>query len=250
MSHWDHPAILAEAQPFQGVTPEVLESAWRAGRLREAARGDLLFSQGDPCTNFYVLLSGTVKMVQVTEDGNEVVQGFIAPGEMFACVAVAGAELYPASAVVEETCRAVHWDRDTFEQLVVKNPEIGRNAMGAFGQRLQSARDRLVEMATKTSEQRIASVLLRLARRRADQPAVGDALSQPITVSRQDVAAMSGTGLYTVSRTLQAWQRAGLVQVARRQVRVLDPEGLERIHAGEESAAAGAQLGRGHAASF
>lgn len=235
MSNWDHPAIFAEAQPFDGLKSEVLEALWRAGRRRSAQRGEVLFSQGDPCTHFYVLLSGTVKMVHITEDGHEVVQGFITPGEMFACVAVAGAEVYPASAIVQAASDAVSWDRETFDPIMLRYPEIGRNIMGTVGKRLQNARDRVVEFATKTSEQRIASALLRLAKGRSDRPARGAELSRSISVSRQDVAAMSGTGLYTVSRTLQCWQRAGLIQVARCQVMLLDTAGLERIHAGETS---------------
>jgi CRP-like cAMP-binding protein len=237
MSNWDHPTILAEAQPFDGLKSEVLEALWRAGRRRSAQRGEVLFSQGDPCTHFYVLLSGTVKMVHVTEDGHEVVQGFITPGEMFACVAVAGAPVYPASAMVQAASDALSWDREAFEPIMLRHPEIGQNIMGTFGKRLQNARDRVVEFATKTSEQRIASALLRLAKGRSDRPACGAELSRSISVSRQDVAAMSGTGLYTVSRTLQCWQRAGLVQVARCRIMVLDIGGLERINAGEAAPA-------------
>lgn len=238
MSQWDHPAILAEAQPFRGLRPEVLETVWRAGKVRAADRGDRLFTQGEPCSCFYVLLSGSVKMVQVTEDGGEVVLGFINPGEMFACLAVTGGETYPASAVVEAPSRAVAWDRDTIGRLMMKYPEIGQNALETFGSRLQNSRERMVDMATKTSEQRIASVLLRLARRRMDIPVDPETLRAPIEVSRQDVAAMSGTGLYTVSRTLQSWQRAGCVELGRRQVRVVDPAELQAIARGQRAPAA------------
>ena len=236
MSNWSYPEILADAEPFRSLEPDALESVWRAGRVREAARGQELFQQGDPASHLYVLLSGAIKMFQVTENGSEVIQGFIAPGEMFACVAAAGAASYPATAVAEADSRAAAWTCDTFATLMARYPALGRDTMGSFGQRLQMARERMVDMATKTSDQRIAAVLLRLARRRADKPAEGAELQAPISVSRQEIAAMSGTGLYTVSRTLQAWARAGLLEVGRRQVAVLDPAALGAIYSGETPA--------------
>lgn len=238
MSCWGYPAVLAESQPCAGLEPNALEAIWRAGEIREAGQGERLFAQGEPAARFYVLLSGSVKLVQITKDGSEAIPGLIAPGEMFACVAATGAATYPTSAIAEEPSTAVGWTRARFESLMLRYPRLAENTRNAFGRRLQNARERVLEMSTKTSEQRIAAVLLRLARRRFDRPAEGAELRAPVTVSRQDVAAMSGTGLYTVSRTLQSWSRAGLVEVGRRQVAVIDPDGLTRIYQGDTCAAA------------
>lgn len=229
MQDWDYPPILAQAQPFQGLPANALEAVWRAGHSFRAEQGQGVFLQGDPAERCYVLLEGRIKLTKVDATGDSFVVGFITPGEIFACVAVYGGENYPASATAVDASRVLGWTRDTFQQLVDAYPEIGQNAMHIFGQRLQVSRERAAEMATKTSEQRIAAALLRLARRRSDRPAEADDLRAPIHVSRQDIASMSGTALYTVSRTLQAWSRAGLVELGRQRVAVADPNGLERI---------------------
>jgi CRP-like cAMP-binding protein len=229
MQHWEFPPILAQAQPFRGLSDGALDAVWRAGQSFRAEQGQEVFTQGDTAERCYVLLEGRIKLTKVDSDGDSFVVGFITPGEIFACVAVYGGESYPASATAVEASRVVGWTHEAFQQLVDAYPEIGQNAMETFGQRLQVSRERAAEMATKTSEQRIAAALLRLARRRSDRPAEDAALRAPIHVSRQDIASMSGTALYTVSRTLQAWSRAGLVDVGRQRVAVSDPQGLERI---------------------
>ena len=48
-------------------------------------------------------------------------------------------------------------------------------------------------------------------------------------LSRQDLAEMCGTTLYTVSRTLSEWQAQGLVVTGRERVVVRFPHGLVRI---------------------
>lgn len=232
MSRWEFPAILAEAQPLQGLGTESLDDVWRSGQTLEFQANEEVFSQGDPAERCYVLLEGHVKLLQVNAEGEQFMIGFITPGEIFACVAAFGEDVYPASAIAVQPSRAVGWTCETFRELIARHPGIGRNVMDTLGQRLQNSRERAAEMATKSSEQRIAGALLRLARRRSDRPAKNGELMEPIRVSRQDIASMSGTGLYTVSRTLQTWARRGLVTVARQQVSVTDPDGLQRLFDG------------------
>ena len=50
-----------------------------------------------------------------------------------------------------------------------------------------------------------------------------------IPLSRQDLAEMTGTTLFTVSRTLKAWQSRGLVRSGRKEICVCDPHGLTVI---------------------
>jgi len=51
-------------------------------------------------------------------------------------------------------------------------------------------------------------------------------------LSRQDIAEMTGSTLYTVSRTLREWERQGLVVSGRQRVVLRDPACLGDIGAG------------------
>jgi len=50
-----------------------------------------------------------------------------------------------------------------------------------------------------------------------------------VSLSRQDLAEMTGTTLYTVSRTLRGWQRRGFVKGGRQRVTLLQTQRLIAI---------------------
>ena len=79
-------------------------------------------------------------------------------------------------------------------------------------------------MATERVEQRIARTLARLANQIGRQTETGILIDAPLT--RQDLAEMTGTTLFTVSRTLKAWERDGILEVGREKVTIADPHRL------------------------
>ena len=54
-----------------------------------------------------------------------------------------------------------------------------------------------------------------------------------LSFSRQDVAEMTGTTLYTVSRLLSDWERRGIIKTGREKILVLNPHELVRIADGQ-----------------
>jgi CRP-like cAMP-binding protein len=78
-------------------------------------------------------------------------------------------------------------------------------------------------------ERRIARTLVRLTRQLGHEHEGDDALIIDAPLSRQDLAELSGTTLYTVSRTLKAWERAGLLESERKQLKILRPHKLITI---------------------
>ena len=98
------------------------------------------------------------------------------------------------------------------------------------GSRLFDLQSRVSELTSERVEQRIARALLRLARQAGRRVDGGIEIDFPIT--RQDLAEMTGSTLHTVSRTLAAWDNAGLTGSARRRIVVRDLEGLEALAEG------------------
>jgi CRP-like cAMP-binding protein len=80
------------------------------------------------------------------------------------------------------------------------------------------------ELSTQRVERRIARTILRLARQSGRKIEQGVLVDLPL--SRQDIAEMTGTTLYTVSRVLSDWEDRGLVQSERQQVIITYPHGL------------------------
>ena len=92
---------------------------------------------------------------------------------------------------------------------------------------IQEMQERYHELATERVQQRIARVLLRLAAQSGRKMESGVLID--LSFSRQDLAEMTGTTLFSVSRILNQWETQGLVKVGREKVVVVFPHGLVRI---------------------
>jgi CRP-like cAMP-binding protein len=110
---------------------------------------------------------------------------------------------------------------------VMQVPQMAMNAMGIMAESLQEIQERFRQVTTERVEQRLAHTLMRLAAQSGVKVEQGILIDLPLT--RQDLAEMSGTTLYTVSRLLSQWERDGLVIAGREQVILRNPHGLARI---------------------
>ena len=101
------------------------------------------------------------------------------------------------------------WSAGGFADLMQQFPNIAVNAIRIVGGRIEDLQGRLQEAATQRVERRIAATLLRMARQSGRK--VEGGVEIPFAVSRQELAEMTATTLYTVSRTLSAWEAEGIV---------------------------------------
>jgi CRP-like cAMP-binding protein len=149
------------------------------------------------------------------------------PGELLALVAALGEGEYPVSAQALQTCVAASWAGRDMWKLLERHPRVGAAALRMALQRLHELQKQYRELATERVEQRIARVLLRLVRQAGTRVDAGVRIGMPLT--RQDLAEMSGTTLYSVSRVLSAWTERGLLESKRRQITLLRPHELVSI---------------------
>ena len=218
---------LAALSAFEGLAGDEVQDLLRRARVQKLEKGSALFEQGADADRFFVLADGRLKVTQVTPDGHQVVLRYIGPGEMFGCVAVTGQQAYPgtASAAIDST--VVAWSAAEASELVEKHPKFGAHILRMMSGRVQEAHARMREMATERVERRVARALLRLAREAGKRTEDGIEIAMPL--SRQDVAEMTGTTLFTVSRLLSGWEQDGLVEAGRQRVVIKKPHGLVKI---------------------
>lgn len=222
------PEIVRQSGLFRNVSPAALEQAMALGILRSMEGGGFYFLQGDPATHAYVLVSGRVKMVQITPNGQQITLRIMTPGQTFGGIAMLNPQTgYPATAQAVENSTAMAWDTSRLRQLAAKEPSISLNTMELMHGYILELQERQKALVTERVEQRIARILLKLATESGKKIEEGVLIDMRLT--RQDVAEMSGTTLFTVSRTLAEWERAGLLKIGRERVILRDPHGLVRI---------------------
>jgi CRP-like cAMP-binding protein len=126
-----------------------------------------------------------------------------------------------------EDSTALAWNTARLRELVEKDPSISLNVMGLMHGYISELQERQKALVSDRVEQRIARILLKLAAQSGRKIDEGVLIDLPIT--RQDIAEMCGTTLFTVSRTLNEWERGGLLEIGRERVVIRDPHGLVSI---------------------
>lgn len=209
-------SLLAASSLMNGLSPVELDRMIAEGRLREMPRGEFFFHQGDDATTLYILVEGRAKLSQVSGDGTQVIVNYFGPGDELGIIVALSGMPYPLSAEAIERCMAISWHRDQMKELMIEYPRLALNGIEMIGRRFARLQQRFQEVATQRVEQRVARALMRLTRQFGRRTPEGVLLDMPLT--REDLAQMTGTNLYNVSRILSKWEHAGFVHTSRSQI--------------------------------
>jgi CRP-like cAMP-binding protein len=221
-----NPLKLRQVSVFQNATDEDLDLIARHAIERSIEEGEFFFFQGDPATYLYVLVSGRAKLTQTNPAGQQVNLRTINEWQMFGALgAVRETATYPASAQAIENSTALAVKSEYLHELMETRPYLSFDLMKLMTGYIQEMQERYRELATEKVERRIARALLRLAAQ------MGTKLKDGIEIAftRQELAEMTGTTLYTVSRVLSEWERQGLVEAGRERVLIRNPHGVVSI---------------------
>jgi CRP-like cAMP-binding protein len=215
---------------FASLSESEVDDVLAGSRTVHCAVGAAVFEQGQSARHFYLLVSGRLKVHQVTPDGQQIIVRVVEPGDLCGMARAMQRTDYPGTAVAVTDSTLLAWPATMWEPWLARHPLLASRVMQVIGSRLQDAHTRIREMATEAVERRLAHTILRLVKESGRKDAAGIRIDFPL--SRQDVAEMTGTTLYTVSRTFKAWEAAGLVEVGRQKLLVRDPHGLLLIAEG------------------
>jgi CRP/FNR family transcriptional regulator, nitrogen oxide reductase regulator len=215
---------LAKTSLFKGLDERALLQIVEEASLRKVEDGSFVFYQGDPADLTCVLLEGKLRLTQVTPEGQQVILRYIGPFDEFAIIAVLSQEEFSVSAEAVENSTLLTWSQANMQKLMEQHPSMAMNAIRVLSGRVREFQDRLREMSTERVERRIARTLLRLARQAGRETDEGILIDFPL--SRQDLAEMAGTTLFTVSRTLSSWETAGIIRSGRERVVILQAHRL------------------------
>ncbi len=213
---FDPRPLLTQSSLFQQVSPTDMEKLCAAAILREVPRGQYFLYQGEPARTFYILLRGRVRLTQVTAEGHQLIAALLSPGDGLGIIAALSNMKYPVSAEAVDDCMALAWTAEDIQRQMLQIPQVALNSMRLLAQHFTDLQDRYRELATERVERRVARALLRLVRQAGKRTEEGVLIDIPL--SRQDLAEMTGTTLYTVSRILSEWEQKGLVNSGRERV--------------------------------
>jgi len=219
---------------FAELTPAEFELIAGAAREKRFDRKETIFTEGDPVRQVTMVLSGFVKVTQMGLNGNEVILRLSGAGEIVGSYRFCTNCVHCSTAQAVQPCVALVWDAAVFEKMLARIPTFRRNTVDALEERLLEMEQRFREVSTEKVGSRLSSELVRISdrlRRGTDNHHL------EITLSRAELAQLTGTTLFTVSRLLCQWQTQGIVRVRRESVLVQDFAALAQISQTEERSA-------------
>ena len=196
-----------------------------AAHEKHYARRQTIFVKGDLAQQVILLTSGAAKTVQFTESGTEVILGLRGPGEVVGTVGLRPEDRHCSTALALASSTALVWDAAVFETFYQRSMYLRRNITHILCQQLHELEERYREIATEKVAARLSLQLVRLIHqvgRRVDG-------GIEIRLSREELAQLTGTTLFTVSRLLSEWNQKGIVRTRREAVSVQNFEALAQL---------------------
>ena len=220
---------MARPPLFTGVLPADYTRIVAAARVKEFTRHEVLHIEGDSVQRVLLLTSGFAKISKLSTSGTEVILRFAVPGDVLSAADLFSVGRHCATAQAFRPCRALVWDAAAFKSLVERYPVLHQNMARILIGKLLDLEERFREVATEKVGPRVARQLLRLE----DQ--IGRHVNGTIEIglSREELAQMTGTTLFTVSRLLCAWEALGMVRPGRECVSICDVPSLRAIGGGD-----------------
>jgi len=219
---------LKQVVVFKNATDDDLHLILSNSVERSVEDGSFFFMQGDEAAYLYVLLSGQIKLLQSNPNGQQVNLRTIYPFQMFGALGIVRSQaVYPASAQALEDSSALAIKSELLHEMIKTRPYLSFDLMNLMTSYIQEMQERYRELATERVEQRVANALIRLVGQsgfRAENDSGID-----LSFSRHDVAEMTGTTLYTVSRLFSEWERQGILKTGREKIRIMKPHDLVRL---------------------
>lgn len=215
-----HAAPLALKPQRAAAEADPLE---RLGVAAKFEKNRTIYFEGDEAAHYFKVRSGTVRLCKVTEDGRRQIAAFLTAGDLFGWTDQ-DAYNFSAEAVTDVTIE--RFGRARIEDTVRASPSLGRRILALISGQLASAHEHLLLLGRMTASERVAVFLLDLGRRQ--HAAAGAAID--LAMNRKDVADYLGLTVETVSRTMSALKRKGIIAFAEPEtVQLKQSTALERL---------------------
>jgi CRP-like cAMP-binding protein len=185
---------------------------------RDFAAGTVLFSEGQPGHDMYIVVTGEVEIRRAV-GGAERVLAVLSSGEFFGEMAILSGRPRSATAVVRSAARLLVIDGTTFEAMLRARPEIALRLIKALAARLDSTNHHVELLLLPTPNHRVIQCLRRMAEEQlalATHPGTDLPHGTAILVPRgaADIAERVGLGVDEVEQVIDRLRAAQLVLLA------------------------------------
>ncbi|UGB47295.1 helix-turn-helix domain-containing protein [Frateuria edaphi] len=227
-THIPMPAPVPVQQGMAAAGPIDVEQLSRHVQVlrRKLAPGQHVYRAGQPFHAIYLVHAGFLKTCELSEDGRERVTSFRMRGDLVGVESI-GLAHYACDVVALDDSEIWELPYPPVLHACLQMPELQIRLTAALAGEIRNDRAWMLALGTLTAEQRVAAFLLDMAERHMR---LGFSPRHfLLRMGRADIASFLGIKHETVTRALSRLDRLQCIDVQRREIRLLDTDGLRRM---------------------
>lgn len=218
------PRYLSVLPLFQEMNAAELQRLAEGCSLRRLARGDMVFRCGEPCEAFHVTITGQVKLFALSPAGQEKVIELVGPGASFAEALMFTGKPYFINAQALTDTLLLTVGKQAVISEIERDCRFALRMLAGISRRLHGLVHDVEAYALHTGMQRVIGYLLR--DQQAEDCVSGDVITVSLPVSKATIASRLSLTPEYFSRVLHELESAGLIEVDKRDIHILDPKRL------------------------
>jgi CRP-like cAMP-binding protein len=211
------------SQFLDGLIPADRNTILAAATQRRFLANSVITNQGHPANHLFLLRKGLARYFFVTGEGKKLLFRWLGPEDLFGGRTVLSSHssyLFSTEAVTDSSVFV--WDRSTIRGLIARYPRLLENALLTASDYLAWHLTSHIGLACHTARQRVAQVLVTLARTIGQKVPGGVALQ----ITNEDLANAANVTPFTASRLMSKWQSDRALVKRRGKVLLRSPERL------------------------
>ncbi len=193
--------------------------------IRDFKRNEVILNEDDTSNYFYLILSGELKVTQISAEGKEHIIAIHKKGDFFGEMGLLDGKTTPATIVALKDCRICLITRDSFFKIIMSNTEVVNSIISMLCARLRQAWMQIRAMSFEDAEDRIRFALRELGEKFGKRDNRG--LIIDFGVTHQNIANLSKTSRETVSRFFSRAERAAEIEILANKKILLKKEFLQ-----------------------
>src|SRR5918911_229744 len=217
-------ALLGMNALFAGLGEEAILAIAALCTKRQLESGEVLFQKGDKGDALYGVRRGRVRIETGTAGGGRLALNVLGPGDLFGEIALFDGQPRTADAIAAEPSELFMVRRSDFLGFLEREPRITIRLLELLCQRIRWVSDRMEEAVLLPLHARLARRLCALA----------DDFGSEVHISQEELGVYVGAARESVNRQLQEWRRAGIIDLGRGRISLLDMERLSAAAAGSD----------------
>ncbi len=215
--------FLAKQFLFGSLTKDQLEVIAATATVKEVRKGEHLFSELQPATAFFIVVSGSLKIYKLSADGAEQILHVQLAGDLVAEAIIFDFDTYPAFCQALEDTVLLRLSRVDFLTILRHFPEITFKIMSAYSRRLRQLVAKIEELSLHDIKSRLANYLLN------NYVASGNQKIVKLSLTKKDLASILGTIPETLSRTLNYLKREKFISEEKNDIIILSLKRLKSL---------------------